>query len=60
MYSIHDILECRLACCCWCCVCTGAASIGVIRVDNLAELQAAYQRVVKDLSRAKVRTAQEA
>jgi hypothetical protein len=33
----------------------GAASIGVIRVNDMSELQAAYHRVVKDLSKAKVR-----
>jgi hypothetical protein len=32
----------------------GAASIGVIRVDTEEELQKAYERVVKDMSRAKV------
>jgi len=33
---------------------SGAASIGVIRVDSEEELQKAYQRVVRDMSRAKV------
>lgn len=33
---------------------SGAASIGVIRVDNEEQLQKAYERVVRDLSRAKV------
>jgi hypothetical protein len=33
----------------------GAASIGVIRVDDMQQLQQAYLRVVRDLSRAKVR-----
>eukprot|EP00775_Hariotina_reticulata_P008709 gene8709-8890_t len=33
---------------------SGAASIGVIRVNNMEDLHKAYQRVVKDLSRAKV------
>lgn len=32
----------------------GAASIGVIRVNDMEALQAAYTRVVKDLSKAKV------
>ena len=36
---------------------SGAASIGVIRVDSEEELQKAYQRVVRDMSRAKVSTA---
>lgn len=33
---------------------SGAASIGVIRVNDAAQLAKAYERVVKDLSRAKV------
>lgn len=33
---------------------SGAASIGVIRVNDLEQLQKAYERVVRDLSRAKV------
>lgn len=37
--------------------CAGAASIGVIRVNDMAALQAAYHRVVKDLSKAKVGSA---
>lgn len=51
-------------CCCACVplvlhtpdfVMAGAASIGVIRVNNMEDLHKAYHRVVKDLSRAKVR-----
>jgi formate-dependent phosphoribosylglycinamide formyltransferase (GAR transformylase) len=34
---------------------SGAASIGVIRVNDMEQLQKAYERVVRDLSRAKVR-----
>jgi carnosine synthase len=33
---------------------SGAASIGVIRVNDLQQLQKAYERVVRDLSRCKV------
>jgi hypothetical protein len=33
----------------------GAASIGVIRVDDMQQLHKAYEKVVRDLSRAKVR-----
>ncbi|GBF94434.1 hypothetical protein Rsub_07248 [Raphidocelis subcapitata] len=33
---------------------SGAASIGVVRVNSMPELQAAYQRVARDMSRAKV------
>ena len=32
----------------------GAASIGVVRVDNLEQLEKAYQRVVAELKRAKI------
>ena len=33
---------------------SGAASIGVVRVDSMPELEAAYARVVRDMSRARV------
>jgi hypothetical protein len=39
----------------FCCL-LGAASIGVIRVDDMQQLHKAYDKVVRDLSRAKVRT----
>lgn len=34
--------------------CAGAASIGVIRVNDMAALKLAYHRVVKDMSRARI------
>jgi hypothetical protein len=34
--------------------CAGAASIGVIRVNDMAALKLAYHRVVKDLSKARI------
>jgi N-methylhydantoinase A/oxoprolinase/acetone carboxylase beta subunit len=45
------IVDVRGAACCD----AGAASIGVIRVDNMQQLHKAYEKVVRDLSRAKVK-----